>query len=65
MKVMPHNDRKENIVCPIKGCTYSSRKFITNKEYGQEYNESRLCPIHRTQLVNVGNKKLARKEKRR
>ncbi len=47
---------KNTMVCPQKGCTYSSKMWMTKtfnkpKEKWKVCNESSHCPIHRVELV--------------
>ncbi len=57
--------RKVNMICPIKGCNYSSRTFINSSFIAvKDYNTSTTCPIHQRSLISVGNLHLPRKEVR-
>jgi len=50
---MPYN-RKQTVFCPIKGCNYTSRKWIgfVDKLSLKTSCSSTMCPKHRTKLLN-------------
>ena len=53
-----HRGHKKTMYCPIKGCKYTSRTFISlffnsKKEKNRYCNESTKCPLHRTELVDT------------
>ncbi len=50
-----HRGHKTTLACPIKGCSYTSRKFVSiSDDKNRLSNSSTKCPIHQTVLESIG-----------
>lgn len=51
-----HRGHKKTLLCPINGCKYHSRKFVSiSDDKNRLSNSSTKCPIHQVLLVDVGS----------
>jgi hypothetical protein len=47
--------KKTNFICSDYSCGYSARNWVLGSTFEKSANSSMHCPIHKTDLVNVGN----------
>lgn len=52
-----HSGHKKTMCCPVKGCKYTSRRFLSmffksDKAKNRYSNESTKCPLHQRDLVD-------------